>query len=79
MRVPVMAYMAVISAMGVAAFGRAVVIGIIGALLFMTSDTILAINRFVRPSGCSGSRVMVTYHLAQAALGRVAPRVRGGG
>ena len=60
--------MAVISTMGVAAFGRAVVIGIIGALLFMTSDTILAINRFVRPSRVLRVAVMVTYHLAQAAL-----------
>ncbi len=68
MRVPVMAYMAVISTMGVAAFGRTVVVGIVGALLFLASDSILAINRFVQPSRGLRVAVMVTYHLAQAAL-----------
>jgi uncharacterized membrane protein YhhN len=68
MRVPVMAYMAVISTMGVAAFGRTVVVGIVGALLFLASDSLLAINRFVQPSRALHVAVMVTYHLAQAAL-----------
>jgi uncharacterized membrane protein YhhN len=68
MQVPVLAYVAVISSMGVAAFGRTVVTGIIGALLFITSDSILAINRFVTPSRVLRVGVMVTYHLAQAFL-----------
>jgi uncharacterized membrane protein YhhN len=68
MKAPVMAYMAVISTMGVAAFGRTVVVGIVGALLFLASDSILAFNRFVAPSRVLRLAVMVTYHLAQAAL-----------
>lgn len=68
MRVPVLAYIAVISSMGVAAFGRTVVIGIVGALLFIASDSILAINRFLQPSRGLRVAVMVTYHLAQAGL-----------
>lgn len=68
MKAPVMAYIAVISTMGVAAFGRTVVIGIVGALLFLASDSILAVNRFVSPGRGLRLAVMVTYHLAQAAL-----------
>ncbi len=66
--VPVLAYMAVISTMVVAAWGRGVVVGIVGALLFYASDAILAWNRFVAPSRLLQVAVMVTYHLAQLGL-----------
>lgn len=65
---PVVAYIAVISAMVVAAFGTTAATAIIGALLFYASDAILAWNRFVRPLPHGGLAVMVTYHLAQAGL-----------
>lgn len=65
---PVLAYMTVISLMVVAAFGRGVAAGIVGALLFYASDAILAWNRFVRPSRVLQVAVMVTYHLAQLGL-----------
>lgn len=65
---PVVAYMAVISVMVVAAFGRAVPVGVAGALLFYASDATLGWNRFVSPSRAAEVAVMVTYHLAQALL-----------
>ncbi len=65
---PVIAYIAVISAMVIAAFGTTAAAAIIGALLFYASDSILAWNRFVRPIRNGGLAVMVTYHLAQAGL-----------
>mgnify|MGYP001035677130 FL=1 len=65
---PVLAYIGVISTMVVTAFGRAVVIGIIGALLFFTSDGILAWNRFVKADRRLQIAVMVTYHLGQLGL-----------
>jgi uncharacterized membrane protein YhhN len=68
MRLPVVVYMTIISTMVVASFGRAVPVGIAGALLFYASDSILAWNRFVRPSPTLRVMVMVTYHLAQVGL-----------
>jgi uncharacterized membrane protein YhhN len=65
---PVTAYVAVISAMVVAAFGTWAPAAIVGALLFYASDATLAWNRFVRPVRHGGLAVMVTYHLAQAGL-----------
>ena len=44
------------------------VIGIIGALLFFTSDGILAWNRFVKADRRLQIAVMVTYHLGQLGL-----------
>ena len=66
--VPVVAYVAVISAMVVSAFGTASVWAIGGALLFYASDAILAWNRFVDPLRSAPVAVMVTYHLGQAGL-----------
>jgi len=40
----------------------------IGALLFFTSDTMLAWNKFVHPFRSSRILVMITYHLAQFAI-----------
>ncbi|MFM8914325.1 MAG: lysoplasmalogenase family protein, partial [Flammeovirgaceae bacterium] len=36
-----------------------------GALLFMTSDSLLAINKFLNPLPLSGISIMLTYCLAQ--------------
>lgn len=68
MRGPVLLYMAVISTMVVAAGGRAVAVGVVGAALFYASDATLAWNRFVAAGRVMGLAVMVTYHVAQAGL-----------
>ena len=65
---PVIAYMVVISAMVVTAFGTASAWAIAGALLFYVSDATLATNRFVRPLPQGNLAVMTTYHLGQLGL-----------
>lgn len=65
---PVVAYLVVISAMVVSAFGTAAAAAIVGALLFYVSDATLAWNRFVEPLRHGPLAVMVTYHLGQAGL-----------
>ena len=65
---PVIAYMVVISAMVVTAFGTASAWAIVGALLFYVSDATLATNRFVRPLPQGNLAVMTTYHLGQLGL-----------
>jgi uncharacterized membrane protein YhhN len=66
--VPVIAYMAVISAMVVSAFGTAAPWAIIGASLFYVSDATLAWNRFLERRRWGPLAVMVTYHLGQFGL-----------
>ncbi len=66
LRAPVIAYLAVISAMVVAAAGSARPWLIAAALLFYASDAMLGWNRFVAPARVLPTAVMVTYHLAQA-------------
>lgn len=66
--VPVVAYVTVISAMVVSAFGTAAPWAVGGALLFYVSDATLAWNRFLEPRRFGPLAVMVTYHLAQAGL-----------
>lgn len=66
--VPVVAYMAVISAMVVAAFGSAAAWAIFGAVLFYTSDALIAWGRFVEEASWGRVAVIITYHLAQVAL-----------
>ena len=65
---PVVAYLVVISAMVVSAFGTAAIAAIAGALLFYASDATLAWNRFVEPRRRGPLAVMITYHLGQAGL-----------
>lgn len=66
--VPVMAYMGVISAMVVAAFGAGNPFGIGGALSFYASDATLGWNKFVTEIHHGRLAVMVTYHLGQFLL-----------
>ncbi len=68
MVLPVAAYMAVISAMVIAGTGTGIALAIIGALLFYTSDAILAWDRFIRPVPKRSIAVMSTYHAAQILL-----------
>ena len=65
---PVIAYLVVISAMVVSAFGTAAPWAIAGAGLFYASDATLAWNRFLEKRRFGPVAVMVTYHLGQAGL-----------
>jgi uncharacterized membrane protein YhhN len=65
---PVVAYLVVISAMVVSAFGTAAIWAIVGACLFYASDATLAWNRFLEPRRFGPLAVMVTYHLGQIGL-----------
>jgi uncharacterized membrane protein YhhN len=65
---PVRAYMGVISAMVVAAFGTGDIRAMAGALLFALSDSLIAFGRFIRPRDWFPLTIIITYHLAQALL-----------
>jgi uncharacterized membrane protein YhhN len=68
LRVPVIAYVLVISVMVAFAIGTGHAIASAGAVVFLVSDTLIAWNRFVRPVVWAPVAIMVTYHIAQAAL-----------
>ncbi|MFN8335515.1 MAG: lysoplasmalogenase [Cyclobacteriaceae bacterium] len=72
MKVPVVVYAAVLTTMVITAlfrFGRtnATSFGLVfgGAILFMISDSLIAINKFLEPLSMAGIWVMTTYILAQ--------------
>lgn len=65
---PVIAYLVVISAMVVSAFGTGSPRAIAGASLFYVSDATLAWNRFLEQRRFGPLAVMVTYHLGQIGL-----------
>jgi uncharacterized membrane protein YhhN len=65
---PVTAYVAVISAMLLFAFGTGDARAMVGACLFAGSDSLIAWQRFVRPRPWGPVTIIVTYHLAQALL-----------
>lgn len=68
MKVPVTAYMIAISLMAMSAGFRddhQFLWVAMGALIFMVSDTLIAVSRFVSPFEYSGIAVMTTYYLAQ--------------
>lgn len=66
--VPVAVYIVVIGAMIVSALAFGDGVAIAGALLFGTSDSILALGRFERERQWGPIAVMTTYHLAQGLL-----------
>lgn len=72
MLIPVVVYMLVILAMGTTAFLRKDKANILsyglvflGAICFMASDSILALNKFHQPIPYSNISIMVTYAIAQ--------------
>jgi len=72
MKIPVMAYMIVISVMAIMAAYRYQRVNLLsfqlvlaGAILFIISDTLLAVNKFVQPFLFSGVFIMATYMAAQ--------------
>ena len=77
LRWPVVAYVTVISVMGWQAAQRAAapltpepsgILALVGALTFMTSDGLLAFERFVRRFRGADAAVMATYYGAQALI-----------
>jgi len=68
MKMPVTAYMIAISLMALVAGFRndpQFIWVATGALVFMVSDTLIAVNLFVTPFAHSGVAVMTTYYVAQ--------------
>ncbi len=83
LRAPVAAYVLVIALMAAQAIGRATVqrnaaaVGVaVGAVFFMLSDTLLAINKFVSPLPMSQVWVLSTYYAAQILIARNMLRAR---
>lgn len=68
--IPVIAYIAVISLMTWTAFMTGNRWLIVGAILFMISDSFLAWNKFVSPVPHQGIIVMTTYYIAQFCMAR---------
>ncbi len=73
MRVPVAVYTAAILAMMLAAATVPSPVILVGAALFVLSDSLLAISRFLMPEGSprqrpTGAAVWIFYYLAQAAI-----------
>jgi uncharacterized membrane protein YhhN len=64
----VAAYMTVIGAMVVTAWATGHPLVALGATVFMVSDAVLALDRFVRARRLGSLVVMVTYHLGQVLL-----------
>lgn len=65
---PVAVYLVAIGTMAVLACNVGVPAAAAGALLFVVSDTVLALNRFVRPLRHGDLAVHISYHLAQGLL-----------
>jgi len=68
LRLPVALYMVVISVMLATALATGNVLAGVGAALFVSSDAMIAWNRFVRPFRAAELGIMITYHLGQAGL-----------
>jgi uncharacterized membrane protein YhhN len=67
--IPVAAYVVVITAMGVAALlADASILLPIGAILFIASDTLLALNLFVAQNRAAAVLILPTYYAAQLLL-----------
>lgn len=64
----VTAYIVIAASMVVAASGTARPLVLLGALVFLFSDTVLALDRFVGPRANARLLVIVTYHLAQVLM-----------
>ena len=67
MLIPVAVYLLIILGMGIsAALGTTNhSLVVVGAALFIISDSLIAINRFLVPVPLSGLLVMTTYYMAQ--------------
>ena len=68
LKVAVTLYMVVIGVMAGSAIAAGMPIAILGALLFMLSDSMIAWNRFVSPFEGAKVAIIVTYHVGQLLL-----------
>jgi uncharacterized membrane protein YhhN len=68
LRPAVIVYIVVIATMAATAFATGNVVAGAGAALFVSSDAMIAWDRFVREFRGVGVAIMVTYHLGQAGL-----------
>jgi len=75
LRVPVAAYVLVIATMAAQAWGRAKHLGSAGSrwlawgsVLFMLSDSLLAVDKFISPLPVAGLWVLASYYLAQGLI-----------
>jgi uncharacterized membrane protein YhhN len=70
LKLPVIAYLCVISIMGILAIQSSLPLrwAVIGALFFIASDSLIAINKFVSPLPLEGVLIMGTYYAAQYML-----------
>ncbi|MEO8602507.1 MAG: lysoplasmalogenase [bacterium] len=68
LRVAIGAYMMVIALMVGSAIASGSLIAAAGALLFMASDSMIALSRFVSPFAGARLAIIVTYHLGQFLL-----------
>ncbi len=68
LRVAVGVYMAAIALMVASAIGSGGLAAAIGALLFFTSDALIALNKFVSPFASAPLAIIITYHLGQILL-----------
>jgi uncharacterized membrane protein YhhN len=65
---PVAVYTVVIGAMVIVAFDTGEPLIALGATVFAASDSVLALDRFVRPRSWAPVTVMMTYHVGQALI-----------
>ena len=68
LRVPVLAYLAVISTMAVVGWSTGIAAALIGSTLFVASDSILGWRQFVGGGRWLAPAVMITYHAALLGL-----------
>jgi uncharacterized membrane protein YhhN len=70
LQIPVMAYLITITSMGLLAFQSSLPIcwAVLGALLFIISDSFIAINKFINPFPFESYWIMRTYYAAQFML-----------
>lgn len=66
--VPVAAYMTAIAAMVLVAVADFIPLAVAGATLFLASDALIGIHRFVRPATWMPIAIIATYHLGQFGL-----------
>ena len=68
LRLAVAIYMVAVTAMVASALASGNPLAIVGALLFLVSDTMIGWNRFVQPWSGAKLAIIVTYHVGQLAL-----------
>ncbi len=66
--IPVSVYVVVISAMTIGAIASGSALAILGAVIFMVSDSLIAESRFVKSQPWHSVGIMVTYHFALTGL-----------